>query len=100
MTAAWISQTKNGFRLAVQVSPNAKKSEIISDDGEVLRIRLQAQPVDGKANEALIAFLSKKLRVPKRQIAITHGTSAKKKLLEISDTGFSLETLESKIRES
>ena len=100
MTAAWLSQTKNGFRLAVQVSPNAKKSEIISDDGEVLRIRLQAQPVDGKANEALIAFLSKKLRVPKRQIAITHGTSDKKKLLEISDTGFSLETLESKIRES
>lgn len=99
MTAAWLFQTKNGFRLAVQASPNAKKSEIISDDGEVLRIRLQAPPVDGKANEALVAFLSKKLRVPKRQIMITHGISARKKLLEIVDTGFSLETLESKIRE-
>lgn len=100
MTAVWLSQTKNGFRLAVQVSPNAKKSEIVSDDGDVLRIRLQAQPIDGKANEALIAFLSKKLRIPKRQITITHGTSARKKLLEITETGFSLETLEGKIRES
>ncbi len=100
MTAVWLSQTKNGFRLAVQVSPNAKKSEIVSDDGDVLRIRLQAQPIDGKANEALIAFLSKKLRIPKRQITIMHGTSARKKLLEITEIGFSLETLEGKIRES
>ena len=48
MTVTWLSQTKNGFRLAVQVSPNAKKSEIVSDEGDVLRIRLQAQPVDGR----------------------------------------------------
>jgi len=99
MTADWLTQTKNGFRLAVQVSPNAKKSEIILDDGDTLRIRLHAQPIDGKANEALIAFLAKKLRVPKRQINITHGTSAKKKLLEIVSTEFTLDSLEHKIRE-
>lgn len=98
MTVPWLSQTKNGIRLAVQVSPNAKKSELIIDDNEALRVRLQAQPVDGKANEALVAFLSKKLKVPKRQIKITHGTSSRKKLLEIVGSGYTLEALEEKIR--
>ncbi|WAV91414.1 DUF167 domain-containing protein [Oxalobacter aliiformigenes] len=60
MTATWLSKTKNSFRIAVQVSPNARKSEIASAKGDVLRIRLQAQPVDGKANEALIQFIAKK----------------------------------------
>ncbi len=99
MTAAWLSETKNGFRIAVQAAPNAKKSEIADDTGDALRIRLQAQPIDGKANEALIAYLSKKLKVPKKQITITHGTSGKKKLIEIADSGYSLESLEAKIRE-
>ncbi len=98
MTIPWLSQTKNGIRLAVQVAPNAKKSEVIIDDGDALRVRLQAQPVDGKANEALVAFFSKKLKVPKRQIAITHGISSRKKLLEIVDSGYTLEALEAKIR--
>ena len=83
MTAMWLSKTKEGYRIAIQVSPNARKSEIASSDGETLRIRLQAQPVDGKANEALIQFLAKKLRIPRKQITITHGLTNKRKFLEI-----------------
>ncbi len=83
MTREWLSRTNAGYRIAVQVSPNAKKTEIVSSDGDVLRIKLQAQPVDGKANEALIQFIAKKLRTPKRNVTITHGLSAKRKLLEI-----------------
>ena len=82
MTATWLSKTKNSFRIAVQVSPNARKSEIASA-GDVLRIRLQAQPVDGKANEALIQFIAKKLRTPRKNIVISHGLSSKRKLLEV-----------------
>lgn len=99
MNPTWLSQTKNGFRIAVQATPNAKKSEIIDYSGDVLRIRLQAQPIDGKANEALIAFLSKKLHIPKRQLNITHGISSRKKRLEITDTTFTLSSLEEKLRE-
>ena len=83
MTKEWLSRTDGGYRLAVQVSPNAKKTEIVSSDGETLRIKLQAPPVDGKANEALVQFIAKKLRTPKRNVTITHGLSAKRKLLEI-----------------
>ncbi|EEO28666.1 DUF167 domain-containing protein [Oxalobacter paraformigenes] len=83
MNVLWLSKTKEGYRIAVQVIPNARKSEIVSSEGETLRIRLQAQPVDGKANEALVQLLAKKLRVPRKQVSITHGLANKRKLLEV-----------------
>ncbi len=100
MTKEWLSRTDGGYRLAVQVSPNAKKTEIVSSDGETLRIKLQAPPVDGKANEALVQFIAKKLRTPKRNVTITHGLSAKRKLLEIGLPDTSEEELEKQLLSS
>lgn len=96
MTATWLSKTKNSFQIAVQVSPNARKSEIASA-GDVLRIRLQAQPVDGKANEALIQFIAKKLRIPRKNIVISHGLSSKRKLLEVFLPESTLEEIEKRL---
>ncbi len=84
MSAPWLSRTKAGIRIAVQVSPNARKSEIVSGDGDTLRIKLQAPPVDGKANDALVQFLAKKLQIPRKQVTITHGQTNRRKLLEIT----------------
>ena len=84
MSALWLSRTKTGIRIAVQVSPNARKSEIVSSEGDALRIKLQAPPVDGKANDALVQFLAKKLEVPRKQVTITHGQTNRRKLLEIT----------------
>ncbi len=100
MTKEWLSRTDGGYRLAVQVSPNAKKTEIVSSDGETLRIKLQAPPVDGKANEALVQFIAKKLRTPKRNVTITHGLSTKRKLLEIGLPDTSEEELEKQLLSS
>ena len=100
MTKEWLSRTDGGYRLAVQVSPNAKKTEIVSSDGETLRIKLQAPPVDGKANEALVQFIAKKLRTQKRNVTITHGLSAKRKLLEIGLPDTSEEELEKQLLSS
>ena len=99
MTAPWVSAVKNACRLAVQVSPNARKSEIASFDGDALKIRLQAPPVDGKANEALVQFLAKKLRIPKKSIEITHGHTNKHKLLLI-DAGMAPDDIEKKLTEA
>ena len=49
-------QTKDGFLLNLKILPNASKNEIIiSEDG--IKVKITAQPVDGKANKALIEFL-------------------------------------------
>jgi uncharacterized protein (TIGR00251 family) len=70
-------------KLAVTVVPRSSRTEIAGVIGGRLKIRLAAPPVDGKANEELVKFLSKLLKVPKSDIAIVSGISAKRKLLDI-----------------
>ncbi|MCP4229043.1 MAG: YggU family protein [bacterium] len=70
-------------KLAVIVVPRSSRTEITGVMGEYLKIRLAAPPVDGKANEELVKFLSKLFRIPKSNIIIKSGTSGKRKLLDI-----------------
>jgi len=78
------------MQLRVKVTPNAKRDELIgweSDPqrGRHLRIRLQAPPVDGKANKALVAFLARRLGVPKSSIRLLKGQSSRLKTLEVPE---------------
>ena len=75
-----MKQTKNGILLNLKVSPNASKNEIVlTDDG--VKVRITAQPVDGKANKALVEFLSKELKIPKTSIDVVKGNTNKEKNL-------------------
>lgn len=93
MTTAWCTATPRGVRLSVQVTPGACKHEVIAVAGDALKIKLQAQPIDGQANEALVAFLSKSLGVPRRAISITHGHTNRRKIIEIDAAGMTPDTL-------
>ncbi|MCM1128443.1 MAG: DUF167 domain-containing protein [Alistipes senegalensis] len=94
MSKAWLSATASGYRLDVQVSPNGKKSEILEASDDILRIRLQAPPVDGKANEALIRFVAERCGLPKSRIRLTHGLSSRKKRLAIESDKLTLPEME------
>lgn len=94
MNKKWLSSTNKGFRISVQITPNAKKTEILDILDDTIRIRLQAQPVDGKANDALVRFVAKELGIPRNQVEITHGFTNKRKLLEIQTQKLSLEEIE------
>jgi uncharacterized protein (TIGR00251 family) len=83
MTRSWCSALPGAVRLAVQVTPNARKTEVIGVLDDALKLKLQAQPIEGKANEALVAFLAKALGVPRSAVSITHGLTSKKKLIEV-----------------
>lgn len=52
-----------------------------------LKLRLQAQPIEGRANEALIAFLAKRLSVPRNALTITHGLTSRRKLIDVRAQG-------------
>jgi uncharacterized protein (TIGR00251 family) len=67
-------------RLQVKVKPGAKKSEILSEDGNNLVVAVAAQPEKGKANAELVKFLSKKL---KKQVRIVSGFGSHTKILEV-----------------
>lgn len=72
----------------MRVTPNASKSEIIGMDEEgVLRIRLQAPPVEGKANKELVKFLAGVLGIKKKEISILSGEKSRIKTIEILGGG-------------
>ncbi|MCL5959060.1 MAG: DUF167 domain-containing protein [Chloroflexi bacterium] len=70
-------------RLQVRVQPGASKNEVVGFQDDVLRIKLTAPPVEGKANKALIALLAEILRVSKSSVEIMSGQSARQKVVEI-----------------
>jgi uncharacterized protein (TIGR00251 family) len=84
MSATWCSEISGGIRIAVQITPNAKKSEVVGLLEDALKIKLQAQPIEGKANEALVRYLAERLNVPKSSVTITHGHTNRRKLVEIN----------------
>jgi uncharacterized protein (TIGR00251 family) len=81
---SWCSALPGGVRLAVQITPNAKKTEVVGVLDDALKLRLQAQPIEGKANEALVRWLAKSLGVARSAVVITHGLTNKRKLIEVS----------------
>ena len=83
MKAAWCSQHGEAVRLSMQVLPNAKKTEVVGLIDGVLKIRLQAQPLEGQANEELIRFIATKMKLPKKQISVVRGLTSQQKMIEI-----------------
>jgi len=55
--------------------------------GAAILVRLAAPPVDGAANDALIAFLSAALDIPRRQITIVSGERSRDKRVRIAGIG-------------
>src|SRR5579884_3297080 len=76
--------------LAVRVTPRASRDDL-NCEGGVLRVRLQAPPVEGAANEALIAFLARRLGLPKRAVTLEGGATAREKLVAVA--GLTVEEL-------
>jgi len=66
-------------RIAVQVQPNSRKNEIASFEDGVLKVKISAPPVKGKANRELIEFLSDILNISKGSIIIEKGLTSKRK---------------------
>lgn len=76
-----ITDAQKGAAFAVHVIPRAKKNEIVGRMGNAIKVRLTAPPVEGKANEALIAFLAEKLDVRKSAIEIVAGLTSRDKMV-------------------
>lgn len=79
------------MKLALKVTPGAKRNEVLGweDDypqvGRVLKLKIAAPPVEGKANKEIVLFLAKTLGLPKSAVELVHGTSGRIKLAELPD---------------
>jgi uncharacterized protein (TIGR00251 family) len=76
---SWIQPATGGCVVNVRIIPRASKNRIQGVLGDALKIRLQAPPVDGKANDALVRFLADTLSLPVRNISLLSGETSRNK---------------------
>lgn len=77
-------------KLHVRATPNVRSSEITGWEedplhGRVLRVRIAAPPVEGKANAALRAFLAERLGLPKSKVVLDKGDASRIKTFLVPD---------------
>ncbi len=79
-----MARNKEAVKIVVKVQPNAHKNEVLGFQDDVLRVKIAAPPVDGKANKALIAFLSEVLGISKSNVDIDKGETSKTKVVLVN----------------
>ena len=75
-----IREVADGLVVRVKIVPNSSKNDIILEE-EFIKVKVTAQPIENKANKALIEFLSKSFKIPKTGIEILKGETSKEKTL-------------------
>ncbi len=79
------------MKIALKVTPGARKNEILGWEedypqiGRVLRVKIAAPPVEGKANKEITSFIAKTLGLPKSAVELLHGSTGRIKLIQVPD---------------
>jgi hypothetical protein len=82
-----IRETPEGFLLNVKALPRSSRCGICGIYGDALKIKVTAPPVDGRANEEIIAFLASGLGIKKGQVTIVAGHNATRKVVAVTGCG-------------
>jgi uncharacterized protein (TIGR00251 family) len=85
---AWscLRAVADGVVLDLSVVPGAKRTEPVGLHDGALRLRLAAPPVDGKANDALVAWLAEELGLARRDVDLLRGSSSRRKQVLLRTT--------------
>jgi uncharacterized protein (TIGR00251 family) len=82
--AVELREGSGGVRLRVRVKPRSSRDGLAGEQEGALVVRLQAPPVEGAANEALVRVLARALGTPRSGVRIVRGDTARLKLVEIA----------------
>ena len=78
-----VNSSAGAVTISIKVIPRASKNQIVGKEGDALKVRLNAPPVEGKANEALVKFLAESLGVSRYQIEIVAGHASRHKVVRV-----------------
>ena len=78
-----VRETAQGAQFALRVQPRAGRTAFAGIMGDAIKLAITAPPVDGKANQAVIEFLAKRLHTAKSSVVILSGETGRNKLIEI-----------------
>ncbi len=70
--------------VSVRVVPRSSKEGVAGFEGGVVKIRLNAPPVEGKANDALVRFLAKAVGVPRSRVTLVTGERGRSKIVRVA----------------
>jgi uncharacterized protein (TIGR00251 family) len=74
------------LKIKVKITPNARTDKVCGYiEKDILKIKIKAKPIDGKANLYLIKYLSKELGIPQSNFSIIQGRTSRIKMLEIKN---------------
>jgi hypothetical protein len=93
VSAVRITEREGAVRFSVRVQPRSSRTGVEGVHGDALKVRVNAPPVDGAANEAVVEVLAEALGVPRRSVRIVAGESSRTKVVEVD--GVSAEAVRS-----
>jgi len=79
-----LRESAGAVTFAVRVHPRAKRDALTGTHGDALKLSLTAPPVEGRANEAVVGFFARLLRLPRSSITIQAGQASRNKVVRIS----------------
>ena len=83
---SWYRYESEVLILKLYIQPGAKRNEIVGLREDELKIRLTTFALEGRANSALIKFLSQLFKVPRSKIMLKSGEKSRHKIIEISSS--------------
>jgi uncharacterized protein (TIGR00251 family) len=89
---SWARDVADGCTVTLRVHPGAKRNAVMGEHDGALRISLTTPPVDGRANEAVVAFLAEHLRLPRARVTLVAGLTSRSKVVRV--TGLSADEVE------
>jgi len=81
--AVW-ARTADGLSLRVRLQPRSSRNRVVGVLGDSVKIQVNAPPVDGAANEAMLETVARWLDVPRRTVTLAHGNSGRNKVVRIT----------------
>jgi len=78
-----ISESPGGVRVELRIQPGASSTGLAGTHAGRLKLRVQAPPLDGRANDAVIEWLARRLGVPRRNVTLLWGATSRDKTVEI-----------------
>lgn len=82
-------------RLAIKAIPNAPRNAVVGWMGDVLKVKVHAPALEGKANDELCEFLAETLELPRRAVTLIQGEKSRQKLVQID--GLSLADIKARL---
>jgi uncharacterized protein (TIGR00251 family) len=70
--------------VALWIQPRASRDEVVGERDGAIAIRLQAPPVDGAANAALVRFIAARLGMAPRDVQLVRGLSGRRKWVTVA----------------